>query len=147
MPTFTLDTIYNPPSESLQPIHNGLVTYDRAQLPDRAPDESCRVAVLARDETGTIIGGIVGELFYDWLHVTTLWVDESCRKQYVGSQLINTLEEAAVGRAIFHSHLETTSFQALGFYQKHGYEVFGKLEGKPAGHTWYYLKKDLEEKS
>jgi hypothetical protein len=39
-------------------------------------------------------------------------------------------------------HLETTSFQALDFYLKNGYEVFGQLEGKPAGHTWYYLKKE-----
>lgn len=43
-----------------------------------------------------------------------------------------------------NAHLETAEFQALAFYLKHGYEVFGRLPGKPAGHTWYYLKKDLE---
>jgi len=147
MPTVTFDTIDDPPSESLQPIHEGLVAYDRTQLADRPPAESCRVAVLARADDGAVIGGIVGELFYDWLHVSTLWVDESHRKQNIGSQLVSALEGAAITHGVFHSHLETTSFQALGFYQKQGYEIFGQLEGKPAGHTWYYLKKDLEENS
>jgi hypothetical protein len=39
----------------------------------------------------------------------------------------------------FHGcHLEATSIQALDFYLEHGYEVFGALEGKPAGSTWYF---------
>jgi hypothetical protein len=37
----------------------------------------------------------------------------------------------------------TTGFRALEFYPKNGYEVFGRLPGKPAGHTWSFMKKDL----
>jgi hypothetical protein len=42
-------------------------------------------------------------------------------------------------------HLDTMSFQALPFYQKQGYTVFGILEDLPEGHRRYYLRKDLEE--
>ena len=111
MPTFTLDAVCDQPSESLQPIHSRLAGHDRAQLPDRDADESCRLPVFAGDDKGTIIGGIVGELFCDWLHVTTLWVHESCRKQRVGSLLTSALEVLSVERATFHNHLETTTFR------------------------------------
>jgi len=40
--------------------------------------------------------------------------------------------------------LDTYDFQALAFYQKNGYEVFGILENCPApGHIRYSLKKSL----
>jgi hypothetical protein len=33
--------------------------------------------------------------------------------------------------------------QAPGFYKKHGYQVFGKLQNFPAGHQRYFLTKKL----
>jgi hypothetical protein len=50
-------------------------------------------------------------------------------------------ESAATAQGITQAHLETTSFQARGFYERHGYTVFGVLEGKPVGHAWFYMKK------
>ena len=32
-------------------------------------------------------------------------------------------------------------FQALSFYQKLGYQIFGQLEDYPVGHTRYFLQK------
>jgi hypothetical protein len=39
--------------------------------------------------------------------------------------------------------LDTFSFQALGFYEKLGYRIFGELGDVAGGHKWYFLKKDL----
>ena len=36
-----------------------------------------------------------------------------------------------------------TSFQALPFYQKYGYQVWGQLDDFPPGHTHYYLRKEF----
>ena len=51
------------------------------------------------------------------------------------------MEQYAQSKGITHYHLETTSFQALPFYQKQGYEVFGQLPDMPPGHISYFLKK------
>jgi hypothetical protein len=48
-----------------------------------------------------------------------------------------------MSKGFLGSHTETADFQALDFYLKSGYEVFGKLEGKPKGTTWYFIKKVL----
>jgi GNAT superfamily N-acetyltransferase len=135
---------FDPAPEDLQAIERGLHEYNVAHLGQEVVHNYHRVAVLARDEEGTVIGGIHGELVWEWLYVQSLWVAETHRGKGIGSRLMASIEKAATSKGFCHSHLETTDFQALGFYLTNGYEVFGKLEGKPAGATWYYLKKELE---
>ena len=59
------------------------------------------------------------------------------------SRLMDAAEDYAIRRGCFAATLETHSFEALGFYQKRGYEVFGVLEDYPPGHTKYFLRKRL----
>jgi hypothetical protein len=47
-------------------------------------------------------------------------------------------------RGCLNAFLETFSFQAPLFYQKLGYEVFGRADDWPVGHTHYFLKKRLQ---
>jgi len=137
------ETRLDPPRESLAPIERGLHEFNRALVGRDVTDTHHRVVVLVKDEAEAVVGGVYGDMFWDWLHVKTLWVAEGYRGRGVGTALLERIEEAAVSQGVYGSHLETTDFQALGFYLKNGYEVFGKLEGKPAGHTWYYVKKEL----
>ena len=51
----------------------------------------------------------------------------------------------AIRRGCFAATLETHSYEALGFYQKRGYEVFGMLEDYPPGHSKYFLRKRLAQ--
>ena len=46
-------------------------------------------------------------------------------------------------RGCKNAHLDTLSFQALDFYKKYGYIVFGQIADLPPGHTRYYLRKTL----
>ena len=39
--------------------------------------------------------------------------------------------------------LDTAEFQALGFYRKAGYRVFGELDDNPPGFKTFYLEKQL----
>jgi hypothetical protein len=57
--------------------------------------------------------------------------------------LLKQIEAEAIAKGFHGSHLETTDFQAVDFYLQNDYEVFGELEGKPKGYTWYYMKKIL----
>jgi GNAT superfamily N-acetyltransferase len=137
------ETIFDPAHEDLVAIERGLHEYNLAHLGKAILNNYHRLAILARDDAGKVIGGIHGELVWEWLYIQSLWVDEEHRGQGIGGRLLASIEEAAASKDFCHSHLETTDFQALGFYLKNGYEVFGSLEGKPAGATWYFLKKDL----
>ncbi|MGI6209770.1 MAG: GNAT family N-acetyltransferase [Anaerolineae bacterium] len=134
-----IETIYNPAEEVTKPIRDGLGAYNLAITGDQ---DWARIAIVVRDEQGQILGGLTGELSWNWLHVGQLWLHESIRGQDIGTELLRRAEEEALARGITHAHLETTSFQALGFYLKNGYEVFAHLDDKPKGHTWYYLKKE-----
>ena len=47
-------------------------------------------------------------------------------------------EASAIG--VEQAYLETTDFQAVGFYEKRGYHIFAQLENQPPGHHCYYMK-------
>ncbi len=72
-----------------------------------------------------------------------LWVQEDLCDQGYGRILLLAAEEEAVRRGCRHAHVDTMSFQALPFYLKHGYTIWGELPDMPAGHTRYFLKKAL----
>jgi predicted N-acetyltransferase YhbS len=60
-----------------------------------------------------------------------------------GSQLLALAEEKACEQGAKNAYLDTFSFQAPAFYEKHGYEVFGELPDFPPGHQRFFLKKEL----
>ena len=136
-----LDFIYNPSENEIEPVERGLHEFNRACLGDDILNNFHRLLVLARDESSAVTGGAYGLVIWQWLHLQTLWVAASHRHQGLGSQILSILESEAIAKGAHGSHLETTDFQALDFYRKNDYQVFGELEDKPSGHTWYYLKK------
>ena len=89
------------------------------------------------------MGGLVGETFWDWLHVDLLWVAEELRGRGYGSRLLAAAEAEAVRRGCGHAYLETLGFQAPDFYRARGYRVFGELADFPPGHTRYFMRKSL----
>ncbi|MCC6904558.1 MAG: GNAT family N-acetyltransferase [Anaerolineae bacterium] len=97
--------------------------------------------ILARDEQGEIIGGLLGRIQWDWLEVGILWVAEHARGAGLGSALLRAAEAEARRANAYGATLDTAGWQALGFYLKHGYHVFGELENRPVGFTHYYLRK------
>ncbi|MGZ8845804.1 MAG: GNAT family N-acetyltransferase [Pyrinomonadaceae bacterium] len=103
------------------------------------------VAAFLRDEHGRIVGGVQGDLWGRSMHIAVLWVDENYRGQGHGSKLMKAIEDFAAAQGHPLVYLETTSFQALPFYQNLGYELFGELPGISEGHTMFFLKKELEE--
>ncbi|MHB0874897.1 MAG: GNAT family N-acetyltransferase [Anaerolineae bacterium] len=129
----------NPPQEVVDVIGDGLGAYNDSFTGKR---EWEKMAIVVKDDEGKVLGGLTGAFGWDWLHVTMLWLDQGLRGQDVGTKLIAMAEQEALARGITSIHLETTSFQALGFYLKNGFEIVGRLKDKPKGHTWYYLKKE-----
>ena len=99
--------------------------------------------IVEYDTNGNIIGGILGGTYWGWMYVDILWVHENHRYKGIGSKLLLEAEKEAVQRGCHHVHLDTMSWQAPEFYQKHGYEVIGILPDIPNGNQKYLLMKAL----
>lgn len=102
------------------------------------------LAAILRDPRGRLAGGVYGQVNWNWLHVNLLWVARERRGQGLGTCLLRAIEEAGAGRGCRNVHLDTFSFQAPGFYEKQGYEVFGVPEDYPPGQRRRYLRKPLQ---
>ena len=96
-----------------------------------------------RREDGSIAGGLLGDVYWGWLHINILWVDEGLRRQGYGERLLKRAEEEALQKGCRAVHLDTMSFQAKPFYEKFGYAVFGVLDDLPLGHQRIYMTKKL----
>lgn len=101
------------------------------------------VSVFLRDPDEEIVGGILGDIWGGWLHVTHLWVAEWLRGRGHASALLRTAEDLAAVRGCHAARLESYTFQAPDFYVKHGYQVFGVLDDCPPGHQQVFLRKSL----
>jgi GNAT superfamily N-acetyltransferase len=96
-----------------------------------------------RSERGEVLGGLLAVIWGGWLRVGTLWVSEIARRQGHGSRLLEAAEAYARERACAGVCLDTFSFQARPFYERHGYTVFATQEDNPQGHARHFLEKRL----
>lgn len=109
---------------------------------EKIEDEMIAIAAVYQ---GKIAGGLIAKQTYESIYINLLAVDEGYREQRIGSQLMQKIEDIARQREMIHLTLTTKSYQALEFYQKNGYEIFGSLEDMPMrGVTKYYLHKRLK---
>lgn len=96
-----------------------------------------------RREDGSIAGGLLGDVYWGWLHINILWVDEGLRRKGYGERLLKRAEEEALKKGCRAVHLDTMSFQAKPFYEKFGYTVFGVLDDLPVGHQRIFMCKKI----
>jgi ribosomal protein S18 acetylase RimI-like enzyme len=108
------------------------------RLPDYFP-----INFVLRGERDDVLGGVLGQLWGGWLHVTYLWVAEKARGAGHGTRLMQNAEAYAQSRGAVAATLETHSFQARPFYERLGYQVFSTLDEYPSGHAKFFLKKVL----
>jgi len=101
------------------------------------------VAILLTDDAGNQVGGLWGECVYDWLFIEYLAVPEAYRGAEYGTALMARAESIAREHGCTGIWLDTFSFQARGFYEKLGFEVFGTIDDFPPGHQRFFLRKRL----
>ena len=101
------------------------------------------VRVFLVDSDGKAVGGIDGLAFGGWMYIKVLWVASDLRNQGHGGRLLARLEEEAVRLGCRNAHVDTYSFEARPFYEKHGYETFATLDEFPPGHQKHFLSKRL----
>lgn len=92
---------------------------------------------------GVMAGALVGATWWQWFYVELMFVIPELRRQGHGSDLLEQAEFEAQQRGARNAYLETHDFQGVGFYKKHGYQVFGELDDFPVGHRLCFMKKEL----
>ena len=101
------------------------------------------INLFLRDAGDEVVGGLLAGVWGGVLFIRILWVAASLRGQGHGRGLLLAAERRAMERGARYAYLDSFSFQAPGFYEKQGYEVFARAEDWPIGHTHYFLRKRL----
>jgi GNAT superfamily N-acetyltransferase len=139
-----IEVIENPDSELIAFLDEKIAEFNWARW---EVSERKAIAVKLNDENGLVIAGAAGRTFGDWLMINTLWVCETLRGQQVGSKILHQIEQAALARGCDKALLDTLNFQAMPFYEKHGYQVQWTQQGYPKTGCKYYMVKQLSRGS
>jgi GNAT superfamily N-acetyltransferase len=138
-PTITVSSAPDP--ELAEVVNDGLNAFNDAIVGygDRVP---LNVAV-TDPETGAILGGIKGHTSLGLLFIDLVFLPVSLRGQDIGTRMLAMAEEEARQRGCRGAVLFTISFQAPGFYQRQGWEVFGEIPCEPPGTSRVFLRKSF----
>ena len=124
--------------EDRETVLSGLLAFNEARI---GPANVLPVQLVARDASGAVIAGLLGNTKWGWLFVEKLWVSDAARGRGLGSRLLARAEEIALERECVGAYLTTFEHQARPFYERRGYRLFGTLEGYPAGTREYFVSK------
>jgi len=135
-------TVTDSPSEWAQEvIEMGLNGYnaDEAGYWDSRP-----LAVLASDPaTSEVLGGFLGHTSLGLLFIDLVYLPDKIRGSGLGSRMLAMAEAEAVERGCRRGVLYTISFQAPGFYERHGWREFGRIPCDPPGTARVFMTKEL----
>ena len=139
-PVLTLTSDRDPQAEEV--VSGGLAEFNKATF---GRVDSQTLDILVRDrETGEIVGGLLGHSSLGLLFLDLIYVPEHLRGAGIGSRIIALAEDEGRRRGCTAAFVYTVTFQAPGFYERHGYLRFGEVACPPAGATRVFFSKALE---
>ena len=138
--TYQIVAVNKPEEGAWGIIGRGLGAYNKQQAGENHFQRLCFALQTPEQE---IVGGVLAEIYWEWLYIDLLWVREDLRGHGHGRQLMIRMEDAARQHGAKNVYLDTFSFQAPDFYKKLGYQVFGELQDFPPGQQRYFFRKQL----
>ena len=88
-------------------------------------------------------GGLLAQSRWGSFHVDILALGDTLRGQGWGTRLMQKAEAEARSRHCHHMRLDTYAFQAKAFYERHGFEVYGQIEGPEPYYPHYFMMKRI----
>lgn len=102
------------------------------------------IAFIAKDED-LFIGAVAVQIFWGALHIKYVFVKDEYREKKIASKLMQQAFNFGKNNKCNFAFVETMNFQALGFYQKLGFELDFTRSGYSHGTSFHYLHKDLKK--
>lgn len=137
---FEIQYIEKPNDVVWEVVGGGIRDFNKAHAGSDAATPLC---VVLKAPGGEVVGGLIGDTYYEWLYINLMFVKDELRGKGFGQKIMALAEEEARRRGVKNIYLDTFSFQAPEFYEKLGYHVFGELKDFPPGHTRYFMTKKL----
>ena len=129
----------DPGEDVAKAIESGLSAFNQRAV--GTPPDPIPVQVSVRDDTGRIVGGIVGRVWMDGLYLSTVWIDDALRGHGHGRAMMHTAEAEGRRLGATHGWLHTLSWQARPFYESLGYSCIGEMALGGGQHRRYFMHK------
>ena len=96
------------------------------------------------DGDSELVAGVSGWTWGGAAGIGMTWVRQQARGTGVGTQLLDEFEREARARGCARVFVTSFTFQAPGFYERHGYREIFRWQGVPTdGSADVHLQKDL----
>jgi GNAT superfamily N-acetyltransferase len=90
-----------------------------------------------------MLGGLTGRTSFGVLFIDLFFLPDDLRGHGLGRRVLELAEDEGRRRGCRTATLYTFSFQAPGFYERHGYRVFGEIPCEPLGASRVFMTKTL----
>lgn len=138
-PRLTLADTRNPRAETI--VIDGLAAFNMEAF---GRVDSRTLDVLVHDDGDNIVGGLLGHSSLGLFFLDLFYLPAELRGGGLGSRIIGLAEDEARRRGCSQAVVYTVTFQAPGFYERHGYRRFGEIACPPDGATRIFLTKPLD---
>ena len=102
------------------------------------------LCVFAQDESGGVVGGVLGDTQFKWCKIRIIAVEQRHRAAGVATELLRRAEAEAAARGCRYVYLDSMDYHAPSFYAARGYECAGTIEDWDSrGHTKFYFTKRI----
>ncbi len=123
-------------------LSDGLDAFNVHATGDR---DQRQLTVRVAGADGRLVAGLSGWTWGTCCGISMVWVREDARAAGWGARLLDAAETEARSRGCEQVVVSSFTFQAPGFYERHGYIETGRTEGIPrAGSADVHLRKVLE---
>ena len=133
-------TIVELNDEQCADIEERLSAFDEKHISYKA-EGSIRIGI---EENGRLIAGLDACMTaFRILYVSTVFVDEACRRQGLGTLLMREAEKRALAMGADTIRLDTFDWQGKEFYEALGYRKVGFYENEEDGYAEYFFLKRI----
>ena len=130
-----------PDREAVAVIEDGLKQFNKENA--GYSDSRLLAVLVSNQETRQVVAGLLGRTSLGLFFIDLFFLPDDLRGKGLGSRIIQQAEDEARRRGCSAAFLYTISFQAPGFYERHGYRVFGKIDCQPPGTSRVFMTKSL----